>query len=127
MMRRAKTKSVAKTFQEGTDLSDLMAFAMKSIETEGGHKPIDFGPWEVDTPISITKHKYVVTITKITDRCETCGAKLDGTYDGHYDKTKEAKAKIKCPNGDHEAVYARAELNGHFWITCKECDIKMME
>lgn len=49
------------------------------------------------------------------------------TAKNHYKKTKLDKAKVKCPNGDHEFAYVRASTNGHFWIACKECQISMME
>jgi hypothetical protein len=92
-MRRTKSKSTSKVFQGGTDLSDLMMFAMDNIETEGGHKPIEFGPWKVDTPISVTKHKYSITITKIIEKCEACGAQFDGSYSGPV-----------CPRCDEELL-----------------------
>lgn len=45
----------------------------------------------------------------------------------HIKKTGENKGSIKCPNGDHNLNYVQAESNGHVWMACKECDIKMME
>lgn len=45
----------------------------------------------------------------------------------HYDKTKQAQSKFKCPMGDHEAFYTRASTNGHFWIKCSTCDISLMQ
>lgn len=45
----------------------------------------------------------------------------------HYSKTKEKQAKFKCPMGDHEAMYTRADTNGHFWIKCKSCNFMMNE
>lgn len=45
----------------------------------------------------------------------------------HYENTKQAAGKIMCPNGDHIAVYTRAETNGHFWVRCKTCGISLNE
>jgi rubrerythrin len=72
-MRRTRTKSFAKTFLPGTDLSELMIWAMDNVKTE----------WVGATePIAATKHKYVITVTLITDKCNVCDATLDGTYNG---------------------------------------------
>lgn len=45
----------------------------------------------------------------------------------HIKNTGEKRGTIKCPNGDHELHYTQAEINGHVWMACKTCDIKMME
>ncbi len=42
-------------------------------------------------------------------------------------ETREKRSSIKCPNGDHELSYTQAESNGHIWMACKSCDIKMMQ
>lgn len=42
-------------------------------------------------------------------------------------KTGEKKATIKCPNGEHDLSYVQAESNGHIWMACKTCDIRMMQ
>jgi len=45
----------------------------------------------------------------------------------HIKETGESQGSIKCPNGDHNLNYARAESNGHVWMSCKDCGISMME
>lgn len=37
------------------------------------------------------------------------------------------RAHIQCPNGDHKLWYQQAQVNGHVWMQCKVCEIKMME
>lgn len=45
----------------------------------------------------------------------------------HYKTNKQPKATIKCPHGDHDLIYTVAEINGHMWLHCPTCDIRMME
>lgn len=45
----------------------------------------------------------------------------------HFNKTKANTSKFKCPNGEHLAAYTRTESNGHFWIFCKTCDVRINE
>lgn len=45
----------------------------------------------------------------------------------HIRKTGERVGNIKCPNGDHKLIYSQAESNGHIWMSCKTCNISMMQ
>ena len=45
----------------------------------------------------------------------------------HIKDSGENRGTIQCPHGDHKLSYTRAESNGHVWMACKVCDIKMME
>ena len=73
-MRSTRTKSTAKTFAIGTDIAELACFILDNTERM---------PQTVDAiPQSITKHKYVITVTRIFENCDVCGAKFEGTYRG---------------------------------------------
>lgn len=45
----------------------------------------------------------------------------------HFEKTGNVTGKFKCPYGDHDVMFVRAELNGHYWVKCRTCQVSFNE